>query len=926
MIYNISSVHSFADLLVQQVLEKAKNDVWKLSKMSVFVPTRRAALTLKEAFVKNSGTQTILLPKIIPLADLDTFLTDIPEPIGRLERQLLLMKLILAKQPTSFDKAFEMAASLAEFLDEIENFDIDPNRLKDIVPNDFAEHWQQTIDFLEIIMSFWPQILQEKQKSDIVAYKNQLLKDMIAHWKENPPSRTIIAAGFTGGLPIIEDFLLALSHLPDGHIYLPDVDLKMPDEVWDNLDETHPQFEIKRLIDKLSVSRKQIQDICPVDSQRFDFVSVSMYPSDQTQKWQTMPAFSSNVLDGLSYIECQTPQTEALTIAFYLRQVLQTPNKTAALVTTDRDLARRVISQMRQWDIELDDSAGKTLLQTPLGTYLLLLANAAVSGEDTDLLALLKHPLATDGDAFNSFRMKVHQWEKEARKDKRTFCPPLTTDLSPFFNFFSNPVLVPFKTLLLAHIKVAEALATSKDKSGAERLWSKEWGQKASDLFTELLEYADKIGDIQPVTYPAFLTSLLKNVSFRPKYGMHPRLDILGPIEARMQHPDCVIIAGMNEGTWPAIPDTSPWINRPMRTTLGLPLPEAKIGVSAHDFVHTMMAKEVIITRSLKVDGTPTRPSRWLMRMQAVLEASNLSLVPLNEDIVDLTQTPATVTPSVRPQPVVPVRVRPTKLSFTQIETLKKDPYAIYASKILKLLPLEDLNADLSIRDFGIIIHKSLERFLKEYPKERKIDVLEKIGIEELQKTNLSETKQAFFMAKWKKIAVWFITQQSKTQGVPYFLEKEISVVFPLNEEKNFTLCGKIDRVDKISEDEALLIDYKTGTPPSLKEVRQGYSPQLPLEALALRKSFPDFPPVKQMEYWQISGKDSGGKVVPVSSPEEIISKAEEGFLRLLRFFEKEDTPYVACPDLDTKPRYNDYEHLERLAEWSTQKDEDADE
>ena len=926
MIYNISSVHSFADLLVQQVLEKAENDFWKLSKISLFVPTKRAALTLKEAFVKNSKSKTILLPKIIPLGELDSLLTDMPEPISKLERQLLLMKLILAKQLVSFDKAFEMAGSLAELLDEIENFDIDIRQLESIIPSDFAQHWQQTIDFLEIIVSYWPQILREKQKSDTVSYKKQLLKNMIELWDKNPPSQTIIAAGFTGGLPIVEDFLQALSKLPNGHIYIPDVDLKMPNEVWNNLDETHPQSEIKRLLDKLSVSRKEITDICPIDNHRFDFLSVAMYPSAQTQKWQKeAQTFSSDVLDGISYIECQTPQTEALTIAFYLRQVLETPNKTAALVTTDRNLARRVIAQMRQWDIELDDSAGKTLLQTPLGTYLLMLANVAVSGKDTDLLALLKHPLATDGEAFNSFRIKVHQWEKEAREDKRIFCPPLNTDLSDFFNLFVNPVLVPFKVLLRAHIKVAEALATTTDKSGAERLWSKEYGQKTSDFLTELLEYADKIGDIQPVTYPAFLTSLLKNVSFRPKYGMHPRLDILGPIEARMQHPDLVIVGGLNEGTWPSIPDVSPWINRPMRTALGLPQPEAKIGVSAHDFIHTMMAKEVIITRSLKVDGTPTLPSRWLLRMQAVLKTSNLSLVPMNEDIAILLQTPQSVTSSIRPQPIVPVHLRPNKLSFTQIETLKRDPYAIYASKILELKALEDLSADLSVKDFGTIIHKALERFLKEHPKEKNVEVLEKIGLEELHKKDLPETKQLFFEAKWKKMAEWFIKQQNKTEGTPVLLEKEISYIFPINKNKNFTLYGKIDRMDKVSEEESLLIDYKTGTPPTASDVKRGYSPQLPLEALAIEKTLKQFPPVKTMGYWQISGRDNGGSVTSIPSG-DIINTTYKGLLELIRFFEQEDTPYAACPNLDIKPKYNDYEHLERLAEWSVKEDEDTDE
>src|SRR5690606_40649772 len=102
----------------------------------------------------------------------------------------------------------------------------------------------------------------------------------------------------------------------------------------------------------------------------------------------------------------------------------------------------------------------------------------------------------------------------------------------------------------------------------------------------------------------------------RPRFGRHPRLFIWGPLEARLQHADRIILGGLNEGTWPGDASIDPWLNRPMRAELAIEPPERRIGLAAHDFASGASAGGVVLTRALKVGGAPTVASRWLLRLR----------------------------------------------------------------------------------------------------------------------------------------------------------------------------------------------------------------------------------------------------------------------------------------------------------------------
>ena len=714
MIYTIPSSVSFCDVLAKEWIVNAQDKIWGLSHITLITPTNRAAKTFKDAFLRQSEGKSLLLPKIISFSDMDFLATGILPAISPLARQILLSKLIQKKQPMGEDKAFCLSSSLAELIDLMHHYDVDFHKLKDIATENFSLHWQQTMSFLEIIQNYWPQILKERQQIDPALRQIKVIENLIHQWKVKPPKTPIFAIGFTGGLPIIERFLKAIYELPNSNIYIPNLDKTLSKEDWDSLDETHSQFYIKKLLNFLKVKPSDVKTYADFND-RFLLLSKALKPAARTSTWQSdKEQLKKSCINNVRLIECKTPQTEAFEIACILREVLETPAKTAALVTTDRLLARRVRVQMARWGINLDDSAGTSLSKTPIGTYLNLIAQFALTGSSRNLLALLKHPLALDGKEFNTFRKEIHKEEKRTRVEKRKFRPILKTDLSEFTNLFKNGISVSFEEILRKHLDAAQKLAESSDKTGAERMWANEAGDVASTLFTEILMHSESIGLIEPENYPAFLDALLSSVTVRSKYGMHPRLDILGPIEARLQQPELVVIAGMNEGTFPQTPDADAWLNIAMKKACGLPIPEEKIGVSAQDFLHLMQAKEVILTRSLKADGTPTIQSRWLSRLKALLECAHMDWSIENEKYAFLLEKNQGYKPTQRPAPNPALNTRPSSFSISDISTFISNPYSIYAKKILNLYKLEDLEKEIGNSDFGTAVHNALSLYFDE--------------------------------------------------------------------------------------------------------------------------------------------------------------------------------------------------------------------
>lgn len=963
-IFTIGPDSGFADTLAQGLLAETDGNPLTLAQYLILLPNRRAARALREAFLRQSGPKPMLLPRMrtIDEADEDELAfcgLDIPPAIPALERTLLLAKLVAAKhaQGISPDQAIRLATELAGLLDSLQIERIDLNRLHTLAPDDLAKHWQETLEFLDILLENWPLVLAAKGQIDPQDRINRILDAQAKAWMDIPPKTPVIAAGSTGTRPATADLLKVIMDLPKGRIILPGLDQSLENDAWDVIDEIHPQYGMKRLLDRLGADRSQVQPFAPTSARRTKLLSEIMRPAAATHVWRTMPDLDPASIGGITRLDMPTPRDEAGAISLILRDALEIDGQTAALVTPDRGLAARVRTELLRWNIHIDDSAGLPAATTLPGSFLSLLAWAAVDDlPPHELLALLKHPLCAADMDLPAFRNATRRLELKVLRGPRpssglaglrhpaqsnlqladpqlnAFLDQLAYCLEPFLNQFQKPQ-VPLKDIAIAHLECAEALASTPQTPGALRLWAEEAGEILAQFAADLTEAAPALGEINPGQYPALFDELISTLVVRPKWGTHPRLFIWGPIEARLQRADVMILGGLNEGTWPPQPPADPWMSRPMRTKLGLPLDERRIGLSAHDFCQGLAAPTVYLTRSKRVEGTPTSPARWLLRMETVMEASNLALTDVPEQWhhwFKLLDHPAHTAAIVRPAPKPPLDARPRSLSVTAIETWMRDPYAVYARYILKLRALDPIDDDPGAADYGMLVHRALEQFLSKASgplPHNALDLLLDEGRQVFADALDRPGVMAFWWPRFESVARWVIDQENLRRPMIRQslceIEGELMIPAPGGP---FRLHARADRLDRMQDGTLALIDYKTGTPPRAAEVAAGYAPQLSLEAaIARHGGFTDVPaaPVSQMLFWQLKGGTEGGRESSAGDdPAQLAADALEGLSALIAAFDNPDTPYEARPYAAMAPKYSDYGHLARIAEWSTAQDD----
>lgn len=971
-VYTIPPERPFVDALADGIVAALGEEPRALVEAMVLLPTRRACRSLAEAFLRRRGGRPTLLPRLLPLGDVDedeiafgeggaelgegAGPADLPPVVPSLRRQLLLTRLILADptRPATPDQAAALAQELARLIDQVQTERLGFERLAALVPDNYADHWRVTLDFLKIVTELWPAILAEEGALDPAERRNRLLEAQAKAWRARPPQTPVIAAGSTGSIPATADLLAVIAGLPKGAVVLPGLDRDMEDDAWKALGPTHPQFGMSRLLAHLGVERHAVAawpgETGPAErTGRNTLINRALRPAAATASWRSEKPAEAAALEDVRLIECPGPQEEAGIIALLMRETLQIPGKTAALVTPDRGLARRVAGELRRWQVEVDDSAGRPLAQTPPGAFLRLSAQMVVEDlAPVPLLACLKHPLAALGLSPGACRALVRRLELRCLRgprpdpgidglhlavDKRE---PELRRLVEALGAAIAPLRRAIETkarlvdLVEIHAAAAEALAASDEESGAARVWDGDDGAAAATFMAELHEAASALEPLAGNAYPALLDSLLAGRVVRPRFGAHPRLFIWGLLEARLQRADLVVLGGLNEGTWPPETRVSPWMSRPMMQDFGLPLPERRIGLTAHDFVQGFAAPEVVLTRATRVEGTPTVPSRWLLRLETLVRDTGLA-AQLRRDrdllhwqgLLDAPAHPIVVGP---PAPTPPVVTRPRKLSVTQIETWMRDPYAIYARHILGLKRLDPLDADPGAADYGTFIHRSLDRFVALFPgalPENAVDRLLAIGRDALGADMDRPGIRAFWWPRFERIADWFVAQERERRPLLKATASEIQGRLLLAGPGGpFELTAVADRIDTLADGRLVLIDYKTGAIPSDKEVAAGYAPQLPLEgAIAAAGGFAGLPKGRpaDLAFWRLRGGSPAAECHSIKGDTAtLIEEALAGLANLVETYDRETAPYPAQPRPDKAPPYGHYEHLARIKEWST--------
>jgi ATP-dependent helicase/nuclease subunit B len=978
-VFTIPASAPFAQTLAKGLIAQVDLDRDKLAlaRATIYLPTRRAVRDFPEVFARELGGAA-LLPEMRPLGDVDEdeFLFDtttddltLAPAIAPIRRRLLLAQLVRrfreAGDPLTFAQAASLAGGLAKFFDDAETQGADLAKLKDLAPERFAEHWAKVRDFLGILQEFWPKILQDEAALDPAARRNTALKALAQRLAKHPPQGPVIAAGSTGSIPATAELLRVIANLPNGAVVLPGLDRGLDADSWNDLDPGHPQYGMKQLLGRIGVERKDVRDWQPVQAgnpARETLLREVLRPAPTTDAWRAIAEKGSGEiadgLKGLSVVEAAHPGEEAFAIALILRQALETPNHTAALVTPDRNLARRVAAEMRRWNIEIDDTAGVPLANTRPGAFLCLLAEAVDRKfAPVPLLALLKHPLASGGEATPEFRRKARLLDRLAlrgpspdpgldgiaraikaaensARDRESATADTLAALGAWFAKLAarlRPLeesagdgTATIPSLLAAHMAVAEDLAATDIEDGKSILWRGDAGNSAAELAAALELAAQDIEPIEASSYPVLFRALAEERAVRPTFGRHPRLSILGPLEARLQSFDTIVLGGLNETTWPRTAPVDPWLSRPMREKLGLEQPERDIGLSAHDFAALASGPRVILTRALKADGSPTIASRWLQRLAQLTKGLSLveNLRPSSpyEAWARALGEPARVERMKRTAPVPPLDQRPKKLSVTEIETWLRDPYAVYAKHVLKLRPLDPLEGDVGPLERGTAVHKALENFLKEYSDHLPEDAAKRliaIADDVFAAGNIPKSTLAVWRPRFARAAHWFVAEErARRAGIKQvFLEIAGERQFA----GGFTLRCRADRVDVLGSGGAAIIDYKTGKPPSDKQVKT-LSPQLPLEGLILAGGgFKEIGAraAEELIYIRFSGDAKPGELRWLKDVPALMTKAEADLTDLITLFAEPDHPYISriWPFRADQP--GDYDHLARVREWS---------
>lgn len=974
--YTFPATNGFAYSLAAHCEAMATDKQIPLSSFKIFLPTRRGIRTLQEAFLNLSEGKPRLLPIIQSIGDADleevSFTTpeaaNIPPAIDPLRRQMVLARLLEKLWPHDYQyrQALGIAAELGHLIDQIHTEDLDPSTLGDLKSiRDYAAYWEITTSFLiPLLTEVWPTYLQSEGMIDPGLHRRLRINALTDFYKNNAPSSPVIVAGSTGSIPATRDFIKTIASMDNGQAILPALDMVMAEDSWFKMEDGHPQYLMKILLDYCKIDRKDVTVLSPpTNPDRLMFVSEIMRPQLTTDQWPylSLPESKETILSGAEGIivcEAETDHHEATTIALAMLEIAADPDKrkTATLITPDRYLAMRVQSLLRRWGIDIDDSGGTSLTNSAIGQFCLSVLKTLQGGQvqPVPFLAALKNPYA-GGGPIDNIRSAVRTLETRLFRGVRPHgdfnalaatCEKEATLLKTLADIFAPLTALQtgmhaMQTLITAHLQVMETLAATTDITGAERLWAGDSGEALAMFFTTMQQQADITPSLSLGDYTEMLEDFLKTQTFTASYGKHPRLSILGQIEARMVQADRVILAGLNEGIWPPDAGFDTWMSRGMRGDFGLPSLEQKTTLAAHDFMAALNAPEVFITRSKKSGGAPTLPSRWLNRMATVLQAAQI--MPEHRPHANgslytgwaknLTDSRG-YDPVQRPAPCPPLKRRPTEFSVTEIEKWMRDPYWIYARKVLGLYQMDPVDMEVGTADRGTLIHKSIEKFTRIHPRDLPTDAYDAliaIGEAEFAAHAQSPEIHGFWWPRFTKAAAWLIAHERDWRQGTSFINSELTgYLYPEIDGTQFRLKGKADRIESRQDGSYAIIDYKTGSAPTGAEVKSGLTSQLPLEALILTEGgFEKLPPRADapiaLYYWSLSGSQAGGDATLAQGKKEkpdtaqLVAEAKEGLHALLRAYHQQDTAYLGSPDPARMIRteYNEFAHLERIAEWS---------
>ncbi len=957
-----------------------RNSPESLARLMVLVPTRRAVRALREALLVESAGEPLLLPRIQPIGEaaedeaaFAQLLSDpiaaeavlsLPPAMEEVERQFRMTQLLRAvERDMPLEQVASLALSLLEVIDDCQRHGCQPESLTGVVPEALAGHWQKVLQVLQVIWTHWPGVVAEAGKLDPIDRRNRMLETLAGFWQRQGSPHPVLAVGTLGSQQQSIALLNAVLHLPQGRLVLPAVDAGMQVDAWEAAGPMHHAYHFRRMLEHFGLTREELPPIgqgmgrLSAVAPRAVLLQEAMLPAELTDQWREPRLHGWEVEEaqkGLRLVEATSTAQEAQSIALLLRESLETAGRTAALVTPDRDLAEQVKAALARFGVAVDDSAGTPLLRTPLGRFFQEAMDAVSAGlPPVALLALLKHPLCRMGQERGAWLARVRQFERACLHGIRPPFGPaglravlshakeaVHAELAPWLERLIE-ALQPLHAALhipasgmglievmKAHLELLERLST--DEAGEVLFWQQPESATLLAQLESMQRHAALLPTATPQDYPPLMVVMLAGVAWRPAFGTHPRLHILSPQEARMQVYDLVILGGLNENSWPRRPDAGPWMSRPMRASAGLNPMNEEIGVQALDFFLQANLPNVVMTYATRQGGAAAEASRFVQRLQAVLLAYAQSGAPFDiraphwaQWAEALNHWDGPIQPAPRPAPAPPLRARPRKLSVTDIDRLKANPYAVYARRVLQLSVPKVIDMQPEARDWGNMVHKVLQH-LATAPGEGA--ALERAYWELVEKEMRAWAHfpllQTYARAEMARLAGWFLPLEEarRRETLEIKPEQEMTLRWPAPGGE-FALTARIDRAELLPGGGLRLIDYKTGSLPGKNEMLHGTSNQMPLQGwMVAQGAWPGYH-LEGIEFWQLAEDEAETAVkhledIVKSDVAALFAEAGARLQAMIATYDQDTTPYLAHPAPAKLRHKDDYAHLAREGEW----------
>lgn len=967
-----------------------------LSDVTIVVPTARARLALTYAFLAhpdNRGLQPDIRIFGGEVEDEEPFLppfdvTPPPPPASALERRLVLSRLVAAwaetsegrrafSTPPTAAEILSMAESLGELIDDLLTQERTAADIRAIVPElsgDLGAYWQQTLAFLDIALAYWPTHLAGTGRADSVALRGLRLERQAQSLPWMFADRPVIAAGSTGSIPATARLLKAINALPRGAVVLPGLDTTMTaaDQaaLLDNEQNPHghPQYQLARLLAELGSPASAVEELATTTDARTTLVNRAMALAADTTRWpahkaHAIPMEDAQATVGVGIIAARNEDEEARAVALAARDTLAA-GQTVGIVTPDRNLARRIAAELKRFEIEVDDAAGAPLFQSAAGRLLRQILALAESGcGAVDLIALLRNRAALfgqqrheisrladnielgllrgqrpapglaglrvllDANIGKSTKYPAKRLGDRHREPIETLFARIETALAPLLGLLAQPE-ISASALVEALCESFELVADGADIPGRAEL--ADWAEQMEGQVGNGHPFA-------PRGLDRVLQALMLGFQVRTREVRRQDIAIWGQLEARLQNPDLLIMAALNEDKWPQTADPGPWLSRGMRLAAGLEPPERRQGQAAHDFVQGMGNGRVIIAYAHRVGTSPSLPSRLLQRLEAFAGAALAGdWRRRGEHWLEQARrldAVAAVTNAPRPAPNPPAAVRPRQLSVTEIETLMRSPYDIYAKHVLQLRPLDGLGIAADARDRGNAVHDIFSDFVLRghaVTDPSAFDILTAIATEKFAGFDAIAERRDIWVRRFAVAARQFLAFERERDHRVTVRHAEIDGRWELP--IGFTLTGRADRVDELADGTLEIIDFKTGSVPAPGIIKAFEAPQMLLEAAMARGGgLAPVPPrdSSALRYIKIGlGPDAFiDKGFALAEGHTIMTAADEIVRRLQRhvdLFLLRQTPMPPRILPVRQQRFpGAYDHLMRMAEWTAVEDDE---